>query len=164
MISESCDIWKLTLIKRNLKEVRSLYLQRIMTVIMQLLQTELGLSPSSVGYITFKALVSQYLPDKLLWIYNRTMFINTFKKCMVCYESSKMLLCQYNHELLSLQEEPGISKINVENVKIKFWLTWDSLGQGKSEKRIENWDLDKVTLRREKKGQNMETHNITIMI
>lgn len=70
---------------------------------------------------------------------------------MVCYESSKMLLCQYNHELLSLQEEPGISKINVENVKIKFWLTWDSLGQGKSEKRIENWDLDKVTLRREKK-------------
>ena len=49
-----------------------------------------------------------------------------------------MLLYHYNHELLSLQEEPGISKINVENVKIKFWLTWDSLGKGKSEKRIEN--------------------------
>ena len=39
----------------------------------------------------------------------------------------------------------------MENVKIKFWLTWDSLGQGKSEKRIENWELDKVTLRRGKK-------------
>lgn len=62
---------------------------------------------------------------------------------MACYKSSKMLLYHYNHELLSLQEEPGISKINVENVKIKFWLTWDSLGKGKSEKRIENWELDK---------------------
>lgn len=70
---------------------------------------------------------------------------------MVCYESSKILLCHYNHELLSLQEEPGISKINLENVKIKSWFTWDSLGQGKSEKRTENWELDKVTLRREKK-------------
>ena len=68
MISKCSDIWKLTLIKRNLKEVRSLYLQRIMIMIMQLLQTELGLSPSSVDYIALKALVSQYLPDKLLWI------------------------------------------------------------------------------------------------
>lgn len=52
MISEHSDIWKLTLIKRNLGEVRVLYPQS-MIMIMQLFQTEFGLSPSSVGNVNY---------------------------------------------------------------------------------------------------------------
>lgn len=53
----------------------------------------------------------------------------------------KYYFCHYNHELLSLQEEPGISKINLENVKIKSWFTWAKFKckvKVKREQKIEN--------------------------
>lgn len=52
MISEHSDIWMLTLIKRNLEDVWSLYQPSIMIMIAQLAADKLGLSPSSVGNIT----------------------------------------------------------------------------------------------------------------
>lgn len=60
---------------------------------------------------------------------------------MVCYESSKILLCHYNHELLSLQEEPGINARSIlENVKMNpgsHGTVWVKV-KVKREQKIEN--------------------------